>query len=456
MDGYVEKLGDIGKDDFERKDLKDTVLKELGVHTENISQLTEQRKVTEAESTRCRRKATALFILLSVKETFTGVLLPLLDMGTDIATAATHFVASAYGWGSLTIIFVWLPGFVAAVAIAVRGLRKSFTFQRFINYLIIVFAFPFLYPLIQILVNCYMLYLMIINRSHEVIKIMGHDVKQFKSLEGFLESGPQFILQSYILLRGEKLGYEDLTSVEARRVFTLSVSVLLSFLSLAKTGYNVNKADPDPNRKAAQTKSNARFFTLTSVPFHLVCVLFRVSCLAYFFATFRYWTILVIFVGVGANICILEWVVGTSHTVSFLLGAVSLFMPNGYLLYNFAATFPVDFTFEGTRRFLLWHMAALTLSFLACITGVISAGLSDADWLANNVPADSVLNDYDVQTAMNVTLVVLGILSAAMCYVHWRVSIVPLYSHNTSENEGKGAEEAQEMRKDEEEGEDQL
>ena len=57
---------------------------------------------------------------------------------------------------------------------------------------------------------------------------------------------------------------------------------------------------------------------------------------------------------------------------------------------------------------------------------------------------------------MNVTLVVLGILSAAMCYVHWRVSIVPLYSHNTSENEGKGAEEAQEMRKDEEEGEDQL
>ena len=45
MDGYVEKLGDIGKGDLERKDLKDTVLKELGVHTENISQLTEQRKV---------------------------------------------------------------------------------------------------------------------------------------------------------------------------------------------------------------------------------------------------------------------------------------------------------------------------------------------------------------------------------------------------------------------------
>ena len=41
-------------------------------------------------------------------------------------------------------------------------------------------------------------------------------------------------------------------------MFTLSVSVLLSFLSLAKTGYNVNKPDPDPDRKAAQTKANAR------------------------------------------------------------------------------------------------------------------------------------------------------------------------------------------------------
>ena len=44
---------------------------------------------------------------------------------------------------------------------------------------------------------------------------MGHDVKQFKSLEGFLESGPQFVLQSYIILRGDKQGLEDFHSVDA-------------------------------------------------------------------------------------------------------------------------------------------------------------------------------------------------------------------------------------------------
>ena len=46
---------------------------------------------------------------------------------------------------------------------------------------------------------------------------MGHDVKQFKSLEGFLESGPQFVLQSYIILRGDKKGFEDFQSVDASK-----------------------------------------------------------------------------------------------------------------------------------------------------------------------------------------------------------------------------------------------
>ena len=48
-----------------------------------------------------------------------------------------------------------------------------------------------------------MVYLMIINRSREIVSIMGHDVKQFKSLEGFLEAGPQFVLQTYILLSSD-------------------------------------------------------------------------------------------------------------------------------------------------------------------------------------------------------------------------------------------------------------
>ena len=45
-----------------------------------------------------------------------------------------------------------------------------------------------------------MVYLMIVQRSRAPERAMVFDVKQLKSLEGFLESGPQFVLQLYVLL----------------------------------------------------------------------------------------------------------------------------------------------------------------------------------------------------------------------------------------------------------------
>ena len=44
------------------------------------------------------------------------------------------------------------------------------------------------------------------RRDKAAINFMNHDLKQFKSLEGFLESGPQFVLQSYIIMVGQKRG----------------------------------------------------------------------------------------------------------------------------------------------------------------------------------------------------------------------------------------------------------
>ena len=58
-----------------------------------------------------------------------------------------------------------------------------------------------------------MVYLMIVQKNRSAVRVMGFDIKQFKSLEGFLESGPQFVLQSYILLRNEKPG-TDLSDLE--------------------------------------------------------------------------------------------------------------------------------------------------------------------------------------------------------------------------------------------------
>ena len=61
---------------------------------------------------------------------------------------------------------------------------------------------------------------MIVQRSRAAERLMVFDVKQFKSLEGFLESGPQFVLQSYILLRNDKYNI-DLNEDEQEGKFNI-------------------------------------------------------------------------------------------------------------------------------------------------------------------------------------------------------------------------------------------
>ena len=146
----------------------------------------------------------------------------------------------------------------------------------------------------------------------------------------------------------------------------------------------MNKPDPDENRKAPQIVSSSFRFLLTSVPFHFFMTLFRVSCLAYFFAFYSYWTFLIIGVTILINIGILlsckcsptitvllgkethifskknfnkkEFILFYFIFKYFFSGTVSVFMPNGYLLYNFAATFLVDMTLDQTRRFFSWQI----------------------------------------------------------------------------------------------------
>ena len=73
---------------------------------------------------------------------------------------------------------------------------------------------------------------MIVQRSRNAERVMVFDVKQFKSLEGFLESGPQFVLQAYILLRNP---------LEEGSVLILHAVFVHCKLFIAATGYtNLN------------------------------------------------------------------------------------------------------------------------------------------------------------------------------------------------------------------------
>ena len=79
--------------------------------------------------------------------------------------------------------------------------------------------------------NAYMVYLMIVQQSRNAERVMVFDVKQFKSLEGFLESGPQFVLQAYILLRNplEEGMFDFYTTCDIIRVRKISIDFSLAY-----------------------------------------------------------------------------------------------------------------------------------------------------------------------------------------------------------------------------------
>ena len=80
-----------------------------------------------------------------------------------------------------------------------------------------------------------------------------------------------------------------------------------------------------------------------------------------------------------------------SPMMTILLGTVSVFLPNGYLLYNFAATFLCDFTFDQSKKYLFFHMLAVTTEFCLCV-GIIWIGqVQEWSFIVENIPSNSVL-----------------------------------------------------------------
>jgi len=372
-----------------------------------------------------------------IKKTITYIIMKLVDIATDFGAAYQHFKRGDFKYGFLTLFFVYLPGFVLSVGFTYWGLsakrkgdpplRKEITCKRISKYIGLLFLFPFLYPILQVLLGFLLVALLVRRRDHEPLKFMGHDLKQFKSLEGFLESGPQFALQSYILMIGQKkddIDFNTLSEDDAERLAILSFSVICSFLSLAKTAYQVNVPDPDPRRRDKQHKKNAPCFKVTLFFFKFFCVLFRILSLSFFFVYLRQWTMLLVFTAFFSNVVIL-FCVEASVTIVIILGAISIFVPNGYLLYNFAGTIHVDLTRNESKIFFLTSTFVVNLIWFAGIIGVIV--LAEVYRLPDEHAIEDQSTQYKFVMAMDIFLLIVGVLSSILALVHWYVSIEKLF-----------------------------
>jgi len=358
-------------------------------------------------------------------KSITYVLLKIVDIVTDCAAAYQHFKRDDMKYGALTLFFVYLPG-------------KPINCRRFLRYMGVLFIFPLLYPFIQILLGFLLVALLVRRRDHEPLKFMGHDLKQFKSLEGFLESGPQFCLQSYILLIGQKkdtnIDFNNITEDDAERLAILCFSILVSFISLTKTAVNVNIPDPDPRRQAKQYKHNVPYwkcccckvssFKISLSFFTFFCVIFRLLSLAVFLVYLRGYTMILVVTAFLSNVAVLAYV-GTSISIIIILGAISIFVPNGYLLYNFAGTLPVDFPRRGSKAFYMCSTLVVNMIWLAGNVAVILLGIY------SELPGQHVISDMETQhkfvNGMNIGLIICGTISSILGLIHWFCCIEKLF-----------------------------
>merc|ERR1712020_776025 len=163
-EGYVDQVGSLNAKqigDASLKDVTNYIKNEIDTHEQTLADKTDNNAET-TQKDRCK------YYAYFAKECTTGILLPLLDMGTDVASAVTHFYFENYAWGILTLVFIALPGLVCGIIITIKGLTKECSAQRIVNFSIILVALPFLYPFVQIFVNSYMVYLMFQQKSHHV------------------------------------------------------------------------------------------------------------------------------------------------------------------------------------------------------------------------------------------------------------------------------------------------
>ena len=133
-----------------------------------------------------------------------------------------------------------------------------------------------------------------------------------------------------------------------------------------------------------------------------------------------------------SNVVIL-FCVEASITIIIILAAISIFVPNGYLLYNFAGTIHVDLTRTQSKILFLSSTFIVNFIWFAGIIGVIV--LAEV----YKLPAEHAIKDemtqYKFVMAMDIFLMVTGLLSSIMAIVHWYVNVEKLFEGPEEEEE---------------------
>lgn len=272
---------------------------------------------------------------------------------------------------------------------------------------------PFLYPIFHLLYAI----VTFIQKLRDPGFSEDLTYQQIDALHGFLESGPQSVLQTYIFLLGES---------ETHTVLLIS-TILISWISLTVTAIKFNRPDPNQDRDHAKDSKGGWGFIITSTLFHIFCVSFRIIFFAFLFASVRWWGILILFLYLMV-ICQVyrRSAPDDRRNVMIALFISSALVPNGYLLHKFLGN-QVDLGYQGVKKIFLQLNLIITGSFMIITTTIMTLYLFSKKAqnfiITNCLYMDHGLIFYTITGSILLT----GFLTVLTCILHLLASIKPLY-----------------------------
>jgi len=103
MDEYLDQVGSLNAtkvDDTSFKDIKNFVKDEVDFHQKCLNDACDEKSKEAENGTKDdtnKKGGNVKFYAYSTKETVSGILVPTFDMGSDVATAVTHYKWANYG-----------------------------------------------------------------------------------------------------------------------------------------------------------------------------------------------------------------------------------------------------------------------------------------------------------------------------------------------------------------------
>jgi hypothetical protein len=306
-------------------------------------------------------------VVLSVIE----ILLLVADRIAEWFNLKHYYVDEHLGWLAITLFFILLPGiletvfWVSQLACCCGGdvncccYGLSATGGKFWKWM----AFGLFFP-ISIICR----HTCIVSRGRVHIKTKYSNLRVLKSLQSFAESGPQTVLQGYIVIRtwnkfGNRILFTHTYKCHTLRSFTENhwiqlISILTGLLMLAKSC-----AEHHYHEVSGKTEIPGIKDIMVSISYYLIHVVSRTFTFILFFVHFRYCGIIPVLLLFFANLILSSVILKNNFFVkTFWTSVAAVLAPICFVSVHAVAKYscPQDIF----RRFYFWNILTYVLIIL--------------------------------------------------------------------------------------------